>query len=387
MESSPTHGHDPASGQTASERPSGHPATPRDGATPASPRLWNPTAAVLWSVFFTPAFGALLHSANWRALGKPDRASINVLWVAATLVFLVIRVVAIAMTGSKTVVSVMRLVSIGLLVGWYSTQGKPQETYVSERYGDSYTRRSWVMPIVAGLGGAGLYALTIFLSTMALAPRSDQAPTTTAASDPDVYTITYLIRESIASFDMRDDGSYHLSDVRMVVDMAWKTSEGEPSVHQETSTDLPDGANGEYDRRRLRQTEDGRTMLAEEARVASGGGRFIDQEAEYEMEYVEGDWTRFMEGGDVVLRYSETARRDAEANLKNFLGTAILEGIQSETEAAEPVRERRASVVIDHATVSDFPNATFVANRRTIRSTSDGPINVEYVLKKVIATP
>lgn len=31
--------------------------------------LWNPNAAVNWSVLFTPIFGAWIQAKNWKALG------------------------------------------------------------------------------------------------------------------------------------------------------------------------------------------------------------------------------------------------------------------------------------------------------------------------------
>lgn len=36
--------------------------------------LWNPNAAGLWSLLFTPIFGSIIHMKNWNALGQPEKA-------------------------------------------------------------------------------------------------------------------------------------------------------------------------------------------------------------------------------------------------------------------------------------------------------------------------
>jgi hypothetical protein len=44
------------------------------------PALWNPNAAAGWSLLFTPAFGAFLHSRNAGAIGRHSEAKANKLW-------------------------------------------------------------------------------------------------------------------------------------------------------------------------------------------------------------------------------------------------------------------------------------------------------------------
>ena len=34
-----------------------------------APPLWNPGAAMAWSLLFSPIFGAFVHMKNWQALG------------------------------------------------------------------------------------------------------------------------------------------------------------------------------------------------------------------------------------------------------------------------------------------------------------------------------
>jgi hypothetical protein len=44
------------------------------------PALWNPNAAAGWSLLFTPAFGAFLHSRNADAMGRHSEAKANKFW-------------------------------------------------------------------------------------------------------------------------------------------------------------------------------------------------------------------------------------------------------------------------------------------------------------------
>ena len=40
-----------------------------------NPPLWNPNAAAMWSLLFSPVFGALVHMKNWQAMGEPEKAA------------------------------------------------------------------------------------------------------------------------------------------------------------------------------------------------------------------------------------------------------------------------------------------------------------------------
>ena len=38
------------------------------------PKLWNPNAATLWSLLFSPVFGAWIHAKNWEELGNEEES-------------------------------------------------------------------------------------------------------------------------------------------------------------------------------------------------------------------------------------------------------------------------------------------------------------------------
>lgn len=50
----------------------------------AVPGLYNPVLSVVFSILFTPMFGAFLHAMNWRELGCADEAERSMAWVRWT---------------------------------------------------------------------------------------------------------------------------------------------------------------------------------------------------------------------------------------------------------------------------------------------------------------
>jgi hypothetical protein len=121
-----------------------------------APSLWNPNAAALDSLLFTPVFGAYLHSRNWIALGESGKAAKSLQWMYAGIALLVI---IPFLPGSGAA----RLISIVFIVSWWTSSAKEQVTYVKERFGESYPRRPWLVPVLAALGAAFVYVLAIGL--------------------------------------------------------------------------------------------------------------------------------------------------------------------------------------------------------------------------------
>ena len=129
------------------------------------PPLWNPSAAANWSILFTPIFGAYLHALNWRALGRPDKAKVNVVWLWATVALLAISLFAQSLNGTN---AATRFGGFVLLVGWYFTQGRPQAKYVDRAFPEGYAKKSWMRPLACGAGAlAGYVALWILFAFIA----------------------------------------------------------------------------------------------------------------------------------------------------------------------------------------------------------------------------
>jgi hypothetical protein len=123
-----------------------------DAAVPLAerPALWNPWAAVLWSILFTPAFGAFLHMKNWQALGQPAKAKEQRTWFYGVIVALfLVMLSAILLPESKLLDLLSRVAGLGMLLAWYYSSAKAQRTLVDSRFGGDYPRKGWLKPILA----------------------------------------------------------------------------------------------------------------------------------------------------------------------------------------------------------------------------------------------
>ena len=114
---------------------------------PASVALWNPNTAVNFSLLFSPVFGAALHYMNWRALGQIKEASISLRWCVASIVLL-----GVAFAVPESATDVVRFVGIGLLLGWYFSHAKKQVAFVKQGFGTNYQKKSFLVPVFAGIG-------------------------------------------------------------------------------------------------------------------------------------------------------------------------------------------------------------------------------------------
>jgi uncharacterized membrane protein YfcA len=143
---------------------------PAEGAVGKAPPLWNPNAAANWSLVFSPAFGAFLHMANWRALGETEKARSARAWFIGSLLFF------FAGIASSTLLSVtdalVRSLGLVYLVVWYYSAAKPQVSYVKARFGKDYPRRGWSKPLLVAL--AALFGVAMLAGVVAVLFRSDR---------------------------------------------------------------------------------------------------------------------------------------------------------------------------------------------------------------------
>ena len=131
----------------------------------AAPALWNPTAAGAWSLLFTPIFGAFLHMQNWKALGQPDKAATSKQWIFGSIAFIVATTLLAFFTipSSKTLDNISNFSGLILLVVWYYAIGKSQQNHVAARFGKTYPRRGWAIPILTAIGIAVLFVALLML--------------------------------------------------------------------------------------------------------------------------------------------------------------------------------------------------------------------------------
>jgi hypothetical protein len=138
------------------------PAATLDDAPPATaaPPMWNPNAAVNWSLLLTPAFGSFLHMRNWQALGEPRRAAAARRWTIGIITTtLLLILLGVLLPEERWLSTAVRGSSVVLLIAWYYGGGRAQARFVRARFGEHYPRRGWTRPILAALGiGAGLFA-------------------------------------------------------------------------------------------------------------------------------------------------------------------------------------------------------------------------------------
>jgi hypothetical protein len=116
------------------------------------PALWNPWAAVLWSILFSPAFGAFLHMRNWQALGQAAKAKEQKAWfygVIGALAFVMLT--AILFPESKLLDLLSRVGGLALLFAWYYSSAKSQRALVESRFGSNYPKKGWLKPIFAAI--------------------------------------------------------------------------------------------------------------------------------------------------------------------------------------------------------------------------------------------
>ena len=130
-----------------------------------APPLWNPNAAALWGLVFTPTFGAILHMKNWQALGDAARAASSKRWAIGTALFTLVSAgLAMVLPESPTLDLLFRFSGLGVLLAWYYGDGKAQIEHVKQLFGGAYPRRGWAVPPVLGFAAVlALMALMILV--------------------------------------------------------------------------------------------------------------------------------------------------------------------------------------------------------------------------------
>ncbi len=132
--------------------------------TEVAPALWNPAAAANWSLLFSPIFGAFLQMKNWKALGQPEKAAKSRMWLFGSIVFFItLGISSLLMPESKDLDTLRRGGGLVLLIVWYYSTGKSQQTYVTTHFGKHYPRRSWAIPLLTALSIFVVYAGLFFL--------------------------------------------------------------------------------------------------------------------------------------------------------------------------------------------------------------------------------
>lgn len=136
----------------------------------AKPKLWNPLATAIWSFLLCTAFGSWLQAANWRELGRPEKARRCMAWFYG-FIFSAIAYVFILPYFLRTPELLDYTWGFLLTIIWYFFIGKEQIEHVRESR-LSYERKSWLKPmltfcvIFAALLGIGVGSDEFFQATL-----------------------------------------------------------------------------------------------------------------------------------------------------------------------------------------------------------------------------
>jgi TPR repeat protein len=130
----------------------------------AMPKLWNPMATAIWSLLLCAALGSWLQAANWRELGKPDKARRCMAWFYGFIVY-AIAYVFILPYFLLTPEFLDYTWSTIFFVIWYLFSGKEQIRHVRESQQD-YEKKGWLKPI--------LIFCVIFAAWLGLCVGSDE---------------------------------------------------------------------------------------------------------------------------------------------------------------------------------------------------------------------
>ncbi len=119
----------------------------------ALPFIWSPSCICSSAVLFSPAYAAYYLAKNWRTLDQPDRTRSAMTWFYVSLGLLI------------PLLLVPPVAFIYLLV-WYIASGRKQITYVREKYGRKYRRRSFLKTalIPVTLMGTLVVLVTVFIA-------------------------------------------------------------------------------------------------------------------------------------------------------------------------------------------------------------------------------
>ena len=105
--------------------------------------LWNPEAAACWSLVFTPVFGSIIISKNWRRIGNTEEATYAKNWVYISLIAIL---GSIVLQFTSLAGSIGQFLPIVFLLLWYFCSAKRQAKYLKNE-SVVYQKKSWFKPL------------------------------------------------------------------------------------------------------------------------------------------------------------------------------------------------------------------------------------------------
>lgn len=123
--------------------------TPATTPIPGQAAIWNPDVAALWSLPFTPLFGAVIHWFNACTLGDGRLKAYAAFWLLVNALMCTGAVFLIARSVDHAQANAFFRLLLGLYtVVWYLMGARQQSKHVLTRHGTGYARRHWGMPLI-----------------------------------------------------------------------------------------------------------------------------------------------------------------------------------------------------------------------------------------------
>ena len=130
--------------------------------------LWSPVVAALWSVPFTPVFGAWINCRNWNRLGRADLAARSKLWSLALFAAVTLGAgTFVVLPLTHPAQAYLHYFPEALLAAWYLLSGRRQVQYVKTNVGGLYNRAAWAGPLLLAVAAyAGWIAMILLFAAM-----------------------------------------------------------------------------------------------------------------------------------------------------------------------------------------------------------------------------
>lgn len=117
----------------------------------AIPKLWNPKTAALWTFLLLPGMAYWLHAANWRELGRLEKARISIAWFYGYFVAAVAYAVVLPYFVLTPEFLDFSWATIYFVI-WYFASGREQLRHVRESR-MAYEKKGWLKPVLATCAG------------------------------------------------------------------------------------------------------------------------------------------------------------------------------------------------------------------------------------------
>ena len=151
--------------------------------TTLTPKLWNPNSATLWSLPFTPIFGAWLHAKNWKELEQPLRAKKSMYWVYGYFVFIII---SMYLTDNAA-----KAIGLAYLIAWNFISARGQIKYIKEN-NIHYEKKKWWKPISIAVVASIIFVTVTIAIASATTPSIDEV-----LESESVSIVTQIYREQL----------------------------------------------------------------------------------------------------------------------------------------------------------------------------------------------